>query len=547
MAQSQNPPPSASSQQLLKPEELDALVAPIALYPDTLLAEVLIASTYPLEVVQAERWATENKNLKGDQLKGAVDKQAWDESVKSLIATPSVLTMMSTKLNWTQKLGDAVLAQQPDVMDAIQRLRSRAQANNKLTSTKEQKVTVKQEQGTQIIAIEPAAPDTVYVPYYDPAVVYGAWPYPEYPPYYYYPPGYYAGGLLATGLAFGAGYALGRWASGGYYWGGSINWSGGGNNIEINRGAHVEHWEHNPRHRQGVRYNNDSVRQKFGNNNLRAGREARRDFRGRSGQQVLKPGGDRGGLGDRGPGGGDRGGGLGGAGAIAGGAAGALLGGDRNRGDRDRGKQARAKNRPSSGARPGGDRSRGKQASTKDRRSSGARPSGDRSRGKQASSARRPSSGGRRDSAFGNMGSGRAANLQSQRGRASLGGRGGPRVASRGGGMRMGGGGFRGGAGGRGGGRGGGRRSDVRVKHDITLLARLDNGMGLYRFTYNGSQKAYVGVIAQEVATVMPDAVVRGRDGYLRVFYDKLGLKFQTYDRWIASGARIPATLQIHH
>ena len=113
--------------------------------------------------------------------------------------------------------------------------------------------------------------------------------------------------------------------------------------------------------------------------------------------------------------------------------------------------------------------------------------------------------------------------------------------------MRMGGGGFRGGAGGRGGGRGGGRRSDVRVKHDITLLARLDNGMGLYRFTYNGSQKAYVGVIAQEVATVMPDAVVRGRDGYLRVFYDKLGLKFQTYDRWIASGARIPATLQIHH
>src|SRR5262245_5056697 len=138
VAQTQSPTPAASNQQLLKSEELDALVAPIALYPDTLLAEILIASTYPLEVVQAERWTKENKEFKGDRLKSDVDKQAWDESVKSLVATPAVLTMMSTKLDWTQKLGDAVLAQQPDVMDAIQRLRSKAQANNKLTSTKEQ-------------------------------------------------------------------------------------------------------------------------------------------------------------------------------------------------------------------------------------------------------------------------------------------------------------------------------------------------------------------------------------------------------------------------
>src|SRR5215471_9144542 len=308
MAQSPSTPPATSDQQLLKAEELDALVAPIALYPDTLLAQVLIASTYPLEVVQAERWATENKNLKGDQLKTQVDKQAWDESLKSLVATPSVLTMMSTKLDWTQKLGDAVLAQQPDVMDAIQRLRSKAQANNKLTSTKEQKVTVRQEQNNQVIAIESTSPDTVYVPYYDPAVVYGGWPYPDYPPYYYYPPGYYAGGLLATGLAFGAGYALGRW--GANYWGGSINWSGGGNNIQINRGARVEHWKHNPQHRQGVRDKNASVQQKFGNKNLRAGSAARNDFRGRGGEQVLKPGGDRGNLADRGsanrPGTGDR-------------------------------------------------------------------------------------------------------------------------------------------------------------------------------------------------------------------------------------------------
>src|SRR5579864_2556570 len=169
-AQAPAAPASDQSQQLLKPAELDQLVAPIALYPDTLLAEVLMASTYPLEVVQADRWATENKNLKGDQLKAAVEKKGWDDSVKSLVATPSVLAMMSEKLDWTQKLGDAVLAQQPDVMDAVQRLRAKAQANDKLPSTKEQKVSVSQQQDRQVIVIEPAIPDTIYVPYYDPAV-----------------------------------------------------------------------------------------------------------------------------------------------------------------------------------------------------------------------------------------------------------------------------------------------------------------------------------------------------------------------------------------
>src|SRR5499433_2637493 len=178
-------PASTSSDQLLKPEQLDALVSPIALYPDTLLAEVLMASTYPLEVVQAARWVDENKNLKGDALKAGVDKQGWDDSVKSLTATPSVLAMMSSKLDWTQKLGDAVLAQQADVMDAIQRLRARADANDKLKSTKQQTVTKKSDGGKQVIVIEPTDPQTVYVPYYDPAVVYGAWPSPAYPPYYW--------------------------------------------------------------------------------------------------------------------------------------------------------------------------------------------------------------------------------------------------------------------------------------------------------------------------------------------------------------------------
>ena len=202
-----------------KPEELEQILAPIALHPDPLISQILMASTYPLEVVQAARWVDENKNLKGDALKAEADKQGWDESVKSLTATPSVLAMMSSKLDWTQKLGDAVLAQQADVMDAIQRLRAKADANNKLQSTPQQKVSKRSEGSKQVIVIEPTDPQTVYVPYYDPAVVYGAWPYPAYPPYYWPTPypGYVAGAAIATGLAFGAGYAVGRWASGGNY------------------------------------------------------------------------------------------------------------------------------------------------------------------------------------------------------------------------------------------------------------------------------------------------------------------------------------------
>src|SRR5271163_2949345 len=272
----------ASDAQLLKPAELDQLVAPIALYPDTLLAEVLMASAYPLDIVQAERWVQTNKNLAGDQLKAAVDKQPWDASVKSLVATPSVLEMMSTKLDWTEKLGDAVVAQQADVMDAIQRLRAKAQANNKLTSTKEQTVSVEQVQGRQVIAIEPTDPNTVYVPYYDPGVVYGDWPYPDYPPYYWPTPSYIGAGLLATGVAFGAGYALGRWAAGGRYWGGGFNWNN--NNINIGRpsGGGGTNWRPRVEHRQGV-----------GN---RGNRPQQLNFRGSGGQQVIKPGGGRGNL-----------------------------------------------------------------------------------------------------------------------------------------------------------------------------------------------------------------------------------------------------------
>ena len=386
LAQNQPPPADSSGQQLLKSEELDALVAGIALYPDNLVSLVLMASTYPLEIVHADRWVKENKNLKGDELKTAVDKQAWDDSVKALVATPDVLAVMSTKLDWTQKLGDAVLAQQPDVMDAIQRLRTKADANKKLTSTKEQKVTKKQEQGKEVIVIEPTDPNTVYVPYYDPAVAYGGWPYPSYPPYYFPPPGYIAGGVIAGGIAFGAGYALGRWASGGNYWGGGVNWSN--NNINVNRSVNINTggntWQHNPQHRQGVKYNNANVQQKFGNSNLRSGSQDRADFRGRSGEQVLKPDGGQASLGDRG--GADRPGAGGGA------------------------------QRPGGGQKP----------------AAGQRPSGGPSAGQKPGAGQsKPSGGG---NALGNVQSGKVAQAQSARGNASLGGGGGAARAGGGGG-----------------------------------------------------------------------------------------------------------------
>ncbi|MGY4460641.1 hypothetical protein ACVWYI_004601 [Bradyrhizobium sp. LB13.1] len=189
-AQAQPANPPAPTVELLKPEQLEALVAPIALYPDELLANVLAASTYPLEVVQADRWLKERKTLKGDALKAEVDKQAWDDSVKALASTADVLTMMSDKLEWTKNLGDAFLAQQPDVMDAIQRLRTKAYDNKKLVTTKQQKISVQTQDNKQVVVIQQADPDAVYVPYYDPATVYGSWPYAEYPPYYFGYPSY---------------------------------------------------------------------------------------------------------------------------------------------------------------------------------------------------------------------------------------------------------------------------------------------------------------------------------------------------------------------
>jgi hypothetical protein len=194
------PPTAAASpvvdQPLLKPAELEALVAPIALYPDTLLANVLMASTYPLEVVRAERWVNQNKNLKDDALKAAAEKQPWDGSIKSLVAAPAVLQLLNERLEWTQKLGEAFLAQEKDVMDAVQRMRARAYDRKKLVTTKQQVVSVREEQSRQVIFIDPAEAENLYVPWYEPPIVYGDWPYSDYPayPYYWGYPGYIAGG-----------------------------------------------------------------------------------------------------------------------------------------------------------------------------------------------------------------------------------------------------------------------------------------------------------------------------------------------------------------
>ena len=226
-------PTGASGQQetqkVFKQEELDQMLAPIALYPDSLLTQILMASTYPLEVVQADRWTKQNKDMKGDALAKALEAQPWDPSVKSLVNFPQILQTMSEKLDMTQKLGDAFLAQQKDVMSTVQKLRAKALAAGNLKTTKEQTVVVEKE----VIIIQSPNPQVIYVPYYNPTVVYGAWGYPAYPPYPYYPPpppNYSAGAAFVTGVAVGA-----AW---GYAWGHS-DWHGNSVNVNYNQNVNI--------------------------------------------------------------------------------------------------------------------------------------------------------------------------------------------------------------------------------------------------------------------------------------------------------------------
>jgi len=293
-----------------KAEELEQIFAPIALYPDALLAQVMMASTYPLEIVLAARWSKEHPDIKGDAVAKAVENEDWDPSVKSMVAFPDVLTMMNDKLDWTQKLGDAVLAQRKDVMDAVQRLRVKAKDAGNLKSGKEQ--TVKTEpapagsSAQQVIVIESPSPEVVYVPTYNPTVVYGAWPYLAYPPYYYYPPGYAAGTAF---LSFSAGVIVGGALWGGFNWGHSdidVNVNRYNNfnrntNIDANRTNVSNRWEHNSAHRQGVGYRDTATQERYGRGSSQESLQARENFRGRDlggGGESRDLGGERN-LGDR--------------------------------------------------------------------------------------------------------------------------------------------------------------------------------------------------------------------------------------------------------
>lgn len=298
--------PAANKTPPFKKEELEAIVAPIALYPDALLAQIFMASTYPLEVVEAARWSKANPSVTGDAVAGAVQSQTWDPSVKSLCAFPTVLAQMNEKIDWTQKMGDAFLAQQKEVMEAVQILRGKAKDTGNLKSSKE--VTVKEEPAPagspapQTIIIESPDPEVIQVPVYNTSVVYGSWGYPYYPPYSYYPPGYAYG---AAFWSFTAGVIVG-----GAIWG-NCNWGGNDINIDIdrqnnfnrneinhnrnsnnrgntantnNRGGNKQSWNHNSEHRKGVGYKDSATQQKFGKGASQQNVAAREQYRGRAEQ-----------------------------------------------------------------------------------------------------------------------------------------------------------------------------------------------------------------------------------------------------------------------
>jgi len=434
-------PPGDDDVQPFKPEELEAIVAPIALYPDPLVAQVMMAATYPLEVIQAARLMKANPNLKDQALNDELKKYDWDDSVKSLCSFPQTLTLLNEKIDWMQKLGDAFLDQRKDTMDAIQRMRAKAQAQGNLQSNEQQKVIVETAAAVPpqpgqpapsappaeqtVIKIEPANPQVVYVPQYNPTVVYGAPP-PAYPPYYYpYPPAYPWG---AAAISFGVGMAVCA-----AVWGG-CNWGGGDVDIDVNKSNNFtnnvnrgdkatqiknernsrqnqggkQSFNHDPSHRKGAQYRDKGTQQKYGRGNSpQAG--SRDAYRGR-----------------------DQGGG---------------------RGDASRG------GGPSASTREAGGGQRGPTA--------GTREAGGGQGGPTAGTREAGAGGGGRDAgAFEGGGQGRDQRANSQRGQSSVsssrasgysGGGGGGGSRGGGGGISSGGGGAsRGGGGGGGGSRGGG-------------------------------------------------------------------------------------------
>ncbi len=267
--------PSTGEATKIPNDQLDSLVAPVALYPDPLLAQTLAASTYPLELIQLQQWLAKNSGLKDKALADAVAKQPWDPSIQAMAALPDLVKRLADDIQWTTDLGNAFLAQENDVMDAVQRMRKKAQETGNLKSTEQQKVETKVIENKSFIVVEQANPQVVYVPSYDPVVVYGPPIYP-YPPIYYPPAGYYAAGMA---ISFGVGLAMGAAWGGGWGWG--AGW-GGNNNININnnnnfvRNSNINggnrnnigngnaSWKHNPQHRGGAPYRDQGTANRFG-------------------------------------------------------------------------------------------------------------------------------------------------------------------------------------------------------------------------------------------------------------------------------------------
>lgn len=328
--QAQWPAAQTPSPQLLPAEQLDNLVAPVALYPDPLLSQVLVACTYPLEIVEAQQWLQANNNLTGQQLVDAAKEQNWDPSVQALVAFPDVLARLNQDIRWTTDLGNAFLAQQPDVMAAVQRMRAAAQSNGKLYSTPQQTVTTESEGGQAAIEIVPADPQIIYVPTYDPMYVWGppAWGY--YPPLYYPAFGFGFGPGLDISLCFGGGWGGWGFGYGGGWggWGWGPNWFG--HSVFVNAGFFHHYgfrgdfgrgfrggfegrgaWTHDGFHRQGVPYPNRQLSQRFqtasregarmggfrgsqfSNNRFAQGGQGRQAFQGGAAGRTFGGGGGR--------------------------------------------------------------------------------------------------------------------------------------------------------------------------------------------------------------------------------------------------------------
>jgi len=267
------PPTSAQPGTPMSPQQLDDLVAPIALYPDPLLSQILAASTYPIEIAEAEQWVRDHPHWKPSKLMDKAKKENWDPSVQGLVAFPDVLANLSQSVSWTTQLGNAFLAQQADVMQAVQRMRAEAEAKGRLQSTRQETVTTQNQNGQSAITIQPANPDVWYVPNYNPAYIWGppAWGY--YPPLDY--PAVDLGWLWYPGIDLGLYFGgWGGWGWGG--WGWTPNWYGG--NIYVDHSFFNRYgfrnfqgggwlgnstWAHNPEHRLGVPYANRAVADRF--------------------------------------------------------------------------------------------------------------------------------------------------------------------------------------------------------------------------------------------------------------------------------------------